>query len=73
MTHPGAEPGVDTGMEVLEAPAKLTLSLRVVGVRNDGFHLVDAEMITLALHDTFTGKIFASGATPVIEYFFVSL
>lgn len=37
---------------VLEAPAKLTLSLRVVGVRNDGFHLIDAEMITLALHDT---------------------
>lgn len=36
---------------VLEAPAKLTLSLRVVGVRNDGFHLIDAEMVTLALHD----------------------
>ncbi len=44
----------DGGMReaVLEAPAKLTLSLRVVGVRNDGFHLIDAEMITLALHDT---------------------
>ena len=46
--------GPDGGMReaVLEAPAKLTLSLRVVGVRNDGFHLIDAEMITLALHDT---------------------
>lgn len=48
--------GPDGGMRnaVLEAPAKLTLSLRVVGVRNDGFHLIDAEMITLALHDTLT-------------------
>lgn len=34
------------------APAKLTLSLRVRGVRDDGHHLVDAEMVTLDLHDT---------------------
>ena len=33
------------------APAKLTLSLRITGVRVDGFHLVDAEMITLDLFD----------------------
>lgn len=33
------------------APAKLTLSLRVVGVRADGFHLLDAEMVTLSLAD----------------------
>jgi 4-diphosphocytidyl-2-C-methyl-D-erythritol kinase len=33
------------------APAKLTLSLRVNGVRDDGFHLIDAEMITLDLAD----------------------
>ncbi|HEX2193135.1 MAG TPA: 4-(cytidine 5'-diphospho)-2-C-methyl-D-erythritol kinase [Acidimicrobiales bacterium] len=33
------------------APAKLTLSLRVVGVRPDGFHLLDAEMVTLSLAD----------------------
>ena len=46
-TPDGATPG-----HVLEAPAKLTLSLRVVGVRNDGFHLIDAEMITLDLHDS---------------------
>jgi len=37
---------------VLTAPAKLTLSLRVVGVRADGYHLIDAEMITLTMHDT---------------------
>jgi 4-diphosphocytidyl-2-C-methyl-D-erythritol kinase len=33
------------------APAKLTLSLRVVGVRADGFHLLDAEMVALSLAD----------------------
>jgi 4-diphosphocytidyl-2-C-methyl-D-erythritol kinase len=32
--------------------AKLTRSLRVVGVRDDGYHLIDAEMVTLDLHDT---------------------
>jgi 4-diphosphocytidyl-2-C-methyl-D-erythritol kinase len=35
----------------LVAPAKLTLSLRVVGVRDDGMHLIDAEMVSLDLHD----------------------
>src|SRR3954454_25185770 len=33
------------------APAKLTLSLRITGVRHDGFHLLDAEMVTLDLAD----------------------
>jgi 4-diphosphocytidyl-2-C-methyl-D-erythritol kinase len=33
------------------APAKLTLTLRVVGVRDDGMHLIDAEMVTLDLAD----------------------
>ena len=28
----------------LFAPAKLTTSLRVVGVRDDGYHLIDAEI-----------------------------
>jgi 4-diphosphocytidyl-2-C-methyl-D-erythritol kinase len=35
----------------LVAPAKLTLTLRIVGVRDDGLHLIDAEMVTLDLHD----------------------
>ena len=35
----------------LAAPAKLTLSLRITGVRNDGYHLIDAEMTSLTLHD----------------------
>lgn len=36
---------------VLEARAKLTLSLRVTGRRPDGYHLIDAEMVTLDLAD----------------------
>lgn len=35
----------------LLAHAKLTVSLRVTGVRDDGFHLLDAEMVTLDLAD----------------------
>lgn len=33
------------------APAKLTVSLRITGIRDDGFHLIDAEMVTLDLAD----------------------
>ena len=33
------------------APAKLTVSLRVTGVRADGYHELDAEMVTLSLAD----------------------
>jgi 4-diphosphocytidyl-2-C-methyl-D-erythritol kinase len=35
----------------ITAPAKLTLSLRVTGVRDDGYHLIDAEMVSLSLAD----------------------
>ena len=38
----------------VEAPAKLTLSLRITGVRDDGYHLIDAEMVALDLADTLT-------------------
>lgn len=38
----------------VRAPAKLTLSLRVTGVRPDGYHLIDAEMVSLDLHDVLT-------------------
>ncbi len=38
----------------LTAPAKLTLTLRITGVRADGYHLIDAEMVSLALADTIT-------------------
>jgi 4-diphosphocytidyl-2-C-methyl-D-erythritol kinase len=40
------------GVVVLTAPAKVTLSLRVTGVRSDGYHLIDAEMVTIDLADT---------------------
>jgi 4-diphosphocytidyl-2-C-methyl-D-erythritol kinase len=36
---------------LVEAPAKLTLSLRITGVRADGYHLLEAEMVTLDLCD----------------------
>ncbi len=39
---------------VLVAPAKLTVELRLTGVRDDGYHLIDAEMVTLELHDVLT-------------------
>jgi 4-diphosphocytidyl-2-C-methyl-D-erythritol kinase len=35
----------------IEAHAKLTLSFRVTGVRSDGYHLLDAEMVTVDLID----------------------
>jgi len=38
----------------MPAPAKLTLSLRVTGVRHDGYHLLDAEMVSIDLVDTLT-------------------
>ena len=41
-------------MTTLLAHAKLTLSLRVTGVRPDGYHLLDAEMVTLDLADRLT-------------------
>jgi 4-diphosphocytidyl-2-C-methyl-D-erythritol kinase len=40
--------------EVLVAPAKLTFELRITGVREDGYHLIDAEMATLDLADELT-------------------
>ena len=36
---------------VVLAPAKLTVSLRITGVRPDGYHLIDAEMVSLDLAD----------------------
>jgi len=36
----------------LFAPAKLTTSLRVVGRREDGYHLIDAEMVSLDFGDS---------------------
>ncbi len=38
----------------LVAPAKLTLTLRITGVRDDGYHEIDAEMVALDLADVVT-------------------
>lgn len=53
---------------VVEAPGKLTLSLRVTGVRDDGYHLIDAEMVTLDWHDTLTIDASSSGLTAEGRY-----
>ena len=45
---------MSTAAVTLRAHAKLTLSLQMTGVRADGFHLLDAEMVSLDLHDRLT-------------------
>ena len=50
--------------DVVLAPAKLTRSLRITGVRPDGLHLIDAEMVTIDLVDELT---FAAGDGLVLE------
>jgi 4-diphosphocytidyl-2-C-methyl-D-erythritol kinase len=53
------------------APAKLTRTLRITGVRADGLHLIEAEMVTLDLADRLeidpsgTGVRMADGAPPL--------
>ena len=41
-------------MTQLLAPAKLTTTLHITGVRDDGYHLLDAEMVSIDLADTLT-------------------
>lgn len=40
--------------QTIRAPAKLTVSLRIAGVRADGYHLLDAEMVSIDLADELT-------------------
>jgi 4-diphosphocytidyl-2-C-methyl-D-erythritol kinase len=51
----------------LLAPAKLTVSLRITGVRPDGFHELDAEMLTLSLADELTIDPEGSGLSMDVE------
>ena len=54
----------------LRAHAKLTLELRITGVRDDGYHLIDAEMVSLDLHDLITvspGRPGLTAAGPFAE------
>ena len=46
--------GHDDVITTVLAPAKLTVSLRITGIRPDGYHLIDAEMVSLDLHDVVT-------------------
>jgi len=48
---------------VVPAPAKLTLTFRVTGVRDDGYHFIDAEMVTLEWCDTLTIDPSSKGLT----------
>ena len=48
----------------VRAHAKLTLGLRITGVRDDGYHLIDAEMVSLDLHDLITLTPGGHGLTP---------
>ena len=43
--------GCAAWMRSIGARAKLTVSLRITGRRADGYHLLDAEMVSLDLHD----------------------
>lgn len=55
MTFDGASPSRHQGVSVTEsASAKLTLSLRITGVRSDGMHELQAEMVTIDLADALT-------------------
>jgi 4-diphosphocytidyl-2-C-methyl-D-erythritol kinase len=40
-----------TGVIEVSAAAKLTLTLRIIGTRDDGYHLLDADMVSLDLAD----------------------
>lgn len=40
-----------SAVQHLSSPAKLTLTLRMTGLRDDGFHLLDAEMVSLDFGD----------------------
>ena len=52
---------VESATVEVRAPAKLTLSLEVTGVRPDGYHLLAAEFVTVNLFDTL---YIAGGADP---------
>ena len=48
------------------APAKLTLSLRITGVRHDGYHLLDAEMVSLDVADELTFTEVPGASTSIV-------
>jgi len=59
---PPSDASTTSTTAILRAPAKLTTELRVIGVRADGYHLIDAEMVSLSLADTVQVTAPASGS-----------
>lgn len=57
---------VSEGIMRLFAPAKLTTSLRIVGRRDDGYHLIDAEMVSLDFGDWL---FVTDGDSTVVDFF----
>jgi 4-diphosphocytidyl-2-C-methyl-D-erythritol kinase len=55
------------------APAKLTKSLRITGVRDDGMHTIDAEMVTLDLCDELQLEVGGAGVRVVESGYEVEL
>lgn len=55
------------GLQRLVAPAKLTLSLRVLGRRPDGYHELESEMVALDLHDVLVVDPAGTGLEVVAE------
>ena len=68
VTGPNSGPVANPTAErvILRAPAKLTLRLRITGVRPDGYHTIDADMVTLDWHDTLTITPRLGCDTPVL-------
>jgi 4-diphosphocytidyl-2-C-methyl-D-erythritol kinase len=58
---------IGDAVSVVRAPAKLTVTLRLTGVRADGYHLIDAEMVTLDLADELTFRHAALATTLTIS------
>lgn len=53
----------DMAEQLILAPAKLTTSLRVTGMREDGMHEIDATMVTLDFYDELLVTPGGSGVT----------
>ncbi|MFK8022971.1 MAG: 4-(cytidine 5'-diphospho)-2-C-methyl-D-erythritol kinase [Ilumatobacter sp.] len=56
------------GPAVIRAHAKLTRTLKMTGLRDDGYHLIDAEMVSLDLHDLVTIEPGGTGITVTGPY-----
>src|SRR6516165_6759514 len=53
------------GTAVLNTPAKLNLSLRIVGRRDDGFHLLDSIVAPVSLFDDLAVTVEPSASSAV--------